>query len=145
MSGDYIVIYEDDSTEDIPDEIVLDVRRLRKALLTQVDIETGVDLYIDNTSSRVGLVGLLVSIVGAVTGLVATYLFASTYPGDWFDGGAVAGQGIRQWTAILAVASGLLLVAGTALTAYGRRVTAFGQLRGFHLVKRTPHAKTDLR
>lgn len=147
MTQDYLVILEEDGEGDqIEDEIVLDVRRMRKQLLTHVDVETAVELEVDNTSSGTGLLGLILSILGALTGLLAVFLFATTYPGDWFDAaGAIAGASVRQATAFTAIVGGLLLVAGTALTAYGRRITAQGRLRGFHLVKKTPHAKTELR
>lgn len=145
MSEGFLVLYEEDEPEDAAgpeDELVLDLRFFRRALRQHVDIETSARIELDNTSSRLGLIGLLLSIVGAVISAAAILLYATTYPERWFDAAdKVSGDGLRTTTALLAMLGGLLLIGGTALTAYGRRVLASGRLEGAHVVAKRPHSR----
>lgn len=145
---EFLVIYEEDRTDDQGDlegdALVLDIRRLKRALHTEIDIETGVSVELSNTSSAMGLIGVIVSFVGAVLGLAATVYFALRYPEAWFVNDEVAGEAVRRLTAILAMAGGLLLILGLVLTIYGRRVTAQGRVDDAHIVEKSAHAHTEL-
>lgn len=144
MTQEFLVIYEEDGEGESGDELVLDVRRLRRALRTEIDIETGVTVDLDNTGSPMGLLGVIVAVVGAIFAAAATLLFATSYPEAWFENDLVAGESVRRITAGLAMVGGLLLIAGMVMTIYGRRVTAHGTVDDAHIIEKSPHARTEL-
>mgnify|MGYP000073640859 CR=1 FL=1 len=148
MSQEFLVIYEEDATGDEgdfeADELVLDIHMLRKAFTKQVDVETRVHIDIEGRSDPVGITGLVVSAIGAVLALAGTFVFATTYPGDWHQGAAVVGSSLRRLTATLFVLGGLSMLAGTILAASGRRVRAQGRVEEAHIVSKEPHAHVEL-
>ncbi len=134
--GDYLVIYEDDSDDATSDELVFDVGQFRHALQHHIDLETNVSLRMDNVANKQGLTGLVLSVLGALVGLLATGIFLATYPGDWFVDGEIANDGLRLLTAGLGAMAAVLLMAGTAMTVYGRQVAAYGGLEGARIVEK---------
>jgi hypothetical protein len=150
MSSDFLVIYEEEDgggpdADDSDDEIVLDIRTLRQAFRHHLDVETGVLVKLHNSSSAGGFLGLILTIIGAIVAIAAVAVFASTYPQDWFKGAELAGYGLRRGTATMATVGGLLMIAGTILTAFGRRVTAHAFIDDAHIVEKSPHARPEMR
>lgn len=148
MAQEYLVIYEEEAGpggDEESDELVLDIHTLRRAFRKEVDVETRVHVDLEGRSDPVGITGLIISGLGAILAIIATFLFATTYPDEWHNGAQVIGGSLRRLVATLFVLGGLSMLAGTILAASGRRVRAQGRVEEAHIVSKEPHAHAELR
>ncbi len=141
---DYLVIYEETDPDGLPtdDGLVLDIESGKSPNLGELDVEQNVSLELSNTRNRVGTAGFSLACLGSALGVGLMGAFAWSYPGDWYSvSGRVAQSGLVQNLILLSILCLLLLVAGTVLTHYGRRIQARGNLSRVRIVEKTPHAR----
>ncbi|MEA3190878.1 MAG: hypothetical protein QOD77_1460 [Thermoplasmata archaeon] len=138
---DYLVIYEEPDPDGLPadDVLVLDIETHQQTR-GEVDVQQKVDLELANTTSRLGTVGFATTILGALAGIATLVTFAYVYPDRYYLATGVDNGAVRL-IVVMATVSLLLLVVGTILTHYGRRIRARGKLSDVRIVEKSPQAK----
>ena len=137
---DFLVVFEEPDPYGLPadDALILDIES-EVVKRGQVDVQQKLDLALTNTTSRLGTFGFILSCVGALLGAILLILFAVNYPAGWYNAnGAVESNLFVKGTLFMAIVTTLILVAGTVLTHYGRRIHARGSLSDVRLVEREP-------
>lgn len=140
--NDYLVIFEEPDPDGLPadDVLVLDIEA-PQGTRGEVDVQQKVDLELANTTSRLGTVGFATTILGALAGVATLVTFAAVYPDRYYLAtGGVDNSAVRLLV-MLAAVSLLLLVVGTILTHYGRRIRARGKLSDVRIVEKSPQPK----
>ncbi|MFO1533194.1 MAG: hypothetical protein ABR562_05795 [Thermoplasmatota archaeon] len=137
---DYLVIYEEPDPYGLPadDTLVLDIQQPTQTR-PEVDVQQKVTFELTNTTSRLGTFGFGVTCCGAVVAVLLMALFAAYYPDQWNDS-----AGTRRTVLFLSVLTIMLLVGGTVLTHYGRRIQARGRLSDVRIVEKTAQNKARL-
>ncbi len=135
---DYLVIYEETDPDGLPadDVLVLDIESASNQR-GEMDVQQKVDIGLTNTTSRAGTAGMIITVLGSLLGAGTLITFASIYPGQWYGGGA----GVVRGTIGLATLALVLLVVGTILTHYGRRIKARGELKDVRIVEKEMQSK----
>ncbi|MEK6986130.1 MAG: hypothetical protein AABX89_07095 [Candidatus Thermoplasmatota archaeon] len=136
---DFLVVFEEPDPYGLPSEdaLILDIESSSNRR-GQVDVQQKLALQLTNTTSRLGTFGFILSSLGALMGLLLLLTFVLVYPQDWYTAeGAVQTTAIVKSLILLAILDVLLLVGGTVLTHYGRRIQARGALSDVRLVERT--------
>lgn len=130
---DYLVIYEEPDPYGLPSDDVLvldiDARTPRRG---EVDVQQKLDLELTNTTSRLGTAGFAATMVGCLLGLVLMVAFAVIYPQDWYSGSATT---VRTMI-LLSVLTIALMIGGTVLTHYGRRIQARSKLSDVRIIEK---------
>ncbi|MEA3144168.1 MAG: hypothetical protein QOG31_1492 [Thermoplasmata archaeon] len=130
---DYLVIYEEPDPFGLPsdDVLVLDIDA-RTPKRGEVDVQQKLDLELTNSTSRLGTAGFGLSMLGCLLGVVLMVMFAVIYPDDWYSGSATT---VRTMI-LLSVATIALMIAGTVLTHYGRRIQARSKLSDVRIIEK---------
>lgn len=130
---DYLVIYEETDPDGLPadDVLVLDIESTSKPR-GEMDVQQKLDIGLTNTTSRAGTAGFIITVLGSVLGAGVLIFFASLYPDQWYSGG----PGVVRTIIGLATLALILLVVGTILTHYGRRIKARGELKDVRIVEK---------
>ena len=130
---DYLVIYEEPDPYGLPSDDVLvldiDARTPRRG---EVDVQQKLDLELTNTTSRLGTAGFGITMVGCLLGIVLMIMFAIIYPQDWYSGSATT---VRTMI-LLSVVTIAMMIAGTVLTHYGRRIQARSKLSDVRIIEK---------
>jgi uncharacterized membrane protein YeaQ/YmgE (transglycosylase-associated protein family) len=137
---DYLVVYEEPDPDGMPadDALLLDIDAGQPVSLGEVDLEQKLDLELTNNTNRLGTVGFVLSILGAVIALVACALFAYAYPDPWYTpSGRVSDSNLIPATVLVGIAGALAMLAGVILTHYGRRIQARGNLSRMRIVEKS--------
>jgi hypothetical protein len=139
---DYLVIFEEPDPYGLPadDTLVLDIEQPNMAR-PEVDVQQKVAIELTNTTSRVGTLGIWTTGAGGLLGAVLMVLFALLYPHDLIGEGS---HGTMRAMILASVLSLVLMVAGTMLTHYGRRIQARGRLSDVRIIEKAPHSKAHL-
>ncbi|MES2154298.1 MAG: hypothetical protein V4510_04105 [bacterium] len=134
---DYLVIYEETDPDGLPadDVLVLDIESSQQQR-GEMDVQQKLDIGLTNTTSRAGTAGFIITVLGSVLGASLLVYFASIYPAEWYRGGSAV-----RTTIALATISLILLVVGTILTHYGRRIKARGELKDVRIVEKESQQK----
>lgn len=144
---DFLVIYEEED-EGLPgdDHLVLDIESPQAPARGELDVQQRLDLELSNTTNRMGTTGFVLSCIGGVLGLGLIIFFLSTYPGHWYDDGGnyVKGGPIKP-TILWGATSLIVLIVGTVLTHYGRRIQARGNLSQVRIVEKASHQRAQIR
>ncbi len=130
---DYLVIYEETDPDGLPadDTLVLDIESASNQR-GEMDVQQKLDIGLTNTTSRAGTAGFIITTIGSLLGIGLLIYFATIYPDQWYGGGAsVVRSTIGGATLAL-----VLLVVGTILTHYGRRIKARGELKDVRIVEK---------
>lgn len=137
---DYLVIFEEPDPYGLPadDTLVLDIEQPDRSR-PEVDVQQKVAIELTNTTSRMGTTGFAVTVLGGVLGIGLMGWFASVYPT-----GLVGHNGVMRAMILLSVASLILMIAGTMLTHYGRRIQARGRLSDVRIVEKSSQSKASL-
>lgn len=135
---DYLVIFEEADTDGLPtdDTLVLDIESPAQKQRGEMDVQQKLDIGLTNTTSRLGTAGFVVTILGTALAAVLMVWFAMVYPGQWYDSKGAVNTGLVRSVALLAVIAVLMLVVGTIMTHYGRRIKARGELRDVRIVEK---------
>ncbi|HEX2066444.1 MAG TPA: hypothetical protein VHI93_06500, partial [Candidatus Thermoplasmatota archaeon] len=138
---DYLVIYEEPDPYGLPsdDVLVLDIDA-RTPKRGEVDVQQKLDLELTNTTSRLGTVGFATTMAGCLLGLSLMVAFALLYPQDWYGGSAST---VRTMI-LLSVACIALMIVGTVLTHYGRRIQASSRLSDVRIIEKASQARAQL-
>ncbi len=142
---DFLVVYEEPDPYGLPteDALILDIEA-NIAKRGQVDVQQKLALELTNTTSRLGTFGFLTACIGSILGLILMITFAVIYPEQWYDAqGAIQRTAIVKSLILLSIVAILLMVTGTVLTHYGRRIQARGNLSDVRLVEREPVASAQ--
>lgn len=130
---DYLVIYEEPDPFGLPSDDVLvldiDARTPRRG---EVDVQQKLSLELTNTTSRLGTAGFATAMAGCLLGVALMVAFALLYPQDWYSGSAST---VRAMI-LLSVACIALMIAGTVLTHYGRRIQASSRLSDVRIIEK---------
>lgn len=131
---DYLVVFEEPDPYGLPsdDVLVLDIDTQRPQR-PEVDVQQKLDLELTNTTSRLGTFGFVVNLVGAAIGVILMIIFPLVYPQDLNSGNA----SVMRFVILTAVFSVALMIAGTVLTHYGRRIQARGQLSDVRIIEKS--------
>ena len=137
---DFLVIYEeyDDGSLPTDDVLVLDVETPKFDKLGEIDVEQQLDLDLSNTASRVGTAGLAITTLGSLLGFGLVAYFMTVYPGSYYTGSGID-AGLVRTLLTLGLLTLLLLLTGTVLTHYGRRIKARANLSAVRLVEKSAH------
>ena len=131
---DYLVIYEEPDPYGLPSDDVLvfdiDARTPKRGA---VDVQQKLDLELTNTTSRLGTAGFAVAMLGCVLGVVLMVMFAIIYPEDWYKAGGATTVRSMILLSVLTIA---LMIAGTVLTHYGRRIQARSRLSDVRIIEK---------
>lgn len=136
---DYLVVYEEPDPDGMPTEdgLLLDIDAGQAVSLGEVNLEQKLDLELNNNATWVGRLGFGLAVLGALFGVGTCIWFWTIYPQEWYlDNGAVSGSWKVPATALFAVGSFLLMLAGVVLTHYGRRIQARGNLSRMRIVEK---------
>jgi hypothetical protein len=130
---DYLVIYEEPDPYGLPsdDVLVLDIDA-RTPKRGEVDVQQKLDLELTNTTSRLGTAGFAASMVGCLLGVGLMVAFAIIYPKDWYSGSAST---VRAMI-LLSVLTIAMMIGGTVLTHYGRRIQARSKLSDVRIIEK---------
>jgi hypothetical protein len=130
---DYLVIYEEPDPFGLPsdDVLVLDIDA-RTPKRGEVDVQQKLDLELTNTTSRLGTAGFATTMAGCLLGVVLMVMFAFIYPDDWYSGSATT---VRTMI-LLSVLTIAMMIAGTVLTHYGRRIQARSKLSDVRIIEK---------
>lgn len=130
---DYLVIYEEPDPYGLPsdDVLVLDIDA-RSPKRGQVDVQQKLDLELTNTTSRLGTLGFATTMLGCVLGIGLMVMFAIIYPQDWYSGSAST---VRTMI-LLSVLTIALMIVGTVMTHYGRRIQARSRLSDVRIIEK---------
>jgi VIT1/CCC1 family predicted Fe2+/Mn2+ transporter len=130
---DYLVIYEEPDPYGLPsdDVLVLDIDA-RTPKRGEVDVQQKLDLELTNSTSRLGTAGFATTMVGCLLGVILMIAFAVIYPQDWYSGSA----GTVRAMILLSVATIALMIVGTVLTHYGRRIQASSRLSDVRIIEK---------
>lgn len=137
---DYLVVYEEPDPDGLhPDDaLLLDIDAGQPVSLGEVDLEQKLDLELSNQTNRVGTLGFVLAIVGAVIALVACALFAAAYPDPWYTtAGVVSDSNLIPATVVIGSIGALAMLGGVILTHYGRRIQARGNLSRMRIVEKS--------
>ncbi len=137
---DFLVVVEEPDPYGLPadDALILDIEAAM-AKRGQVDVQQKLALELTNTTSRLGTFGFLTTCVGSILGAILLIAFAVLYPDQWYDlGGAIERNATVKSFILLSMLAAALMVTGTVLTHYGRRIQARGNLSDVRLVEREP-------
>jgi len=134
---DYLVIYEEADPDGLPadDVLVLDIES-QSNQRGEMDVQQKVDIGLTNTTSRAGTAGFIINVIGSLLGVGVLIAFAMLYPDQWYRGGGAVRSIIS-----LATLTIILLVAGTILVYYGRRIKVRGELKDVRIVEKEPQQK----
>jgi hypothetical protein len=137
---DYLVIYEEPDPYGLPsdDVLVLDIDA-RTPKRGEVDVQQKLDLELTNTTSRLGTAGFATTMVGCLLGIGLMIAFAVIYPQDWYSGSA----GTVRTMILLSVATIALMIAGTVLTHYGRRIQASSRLSDVRIIEKASQSRAS--
>jgi hypothetical protein len=137
---DYLVIYEEPDPYGLPsdDVLVLDIDA-RTPKRGEVDVQQKLDLELTNTTSRLGTAGFATTMLGCVLGLVLMVAFAVIYPQDWYSGSATT---VRTMI-LLSVLTIALMIMGTVLTHYGRRIQARSKLSDVRIIEKASQSRAS--
>lgn len=144
---DFLVIYEEDDDDGLPtdDHLILDVESPKTTTRGKLDVQQKLDLELSNTTNRMGTIGFVLSVVGAFLGFVILIGFALTFPDQWYDdSGATNATTAVRLTTISSVFTLILLIVGTIMTNYGRRIQARGNLTQVRIIEKSAHAKARI-
>lgn len=145
---DFLVIYEEDD-EGLPgdDHLVLDIESPQSPSRGELDVKQRLDLELSNTTSQKGTMGFILTCIGAVLGLGLIAFFLASYPDQWYNqaNGALVRGGPIKPTLLVGIVTILVLLVGTILTHYGRRIQARGNLSQVRIVEKTSQNKAQLR
>jgi hypothetical protein len=132
---DYLVIYEEPDPYGLPsdDVLVLDIDA-RTPKRGEVDVQQKLELELTNTTSRLGTAGYATTLVGCVLGIILMIAFATLYPADWYPPSGSANT-VRAMI-LLSVLTIALMIAGTVLTHYGRRIQARSRLSDVRIIEK---------
>lgn len=137
---DYLVIYEEPDPYGLPSDDVLvldiDARTPRRG---EVDVQQKLDLELTNTTSRLGTAGFATAMLGCLLGVVLMVAFAIIYPQDWYSGSAAT---VRTMI-LLSVATIALMIVGTVLTHYGRRIQASSRLSDVRIIEKQSQSRAS--
>lgn len=136
---DYLVVYEEPDPDGMAmeDGVVLDIDAGSPVSLGEVNLEQKLDLELNNNTTWVGKLGFILAVVGAVFAIATCIWFWVVYPEQWYvANGEVSGDWKVPATALFAVISFLLMLAGVILTHYGRRIQARGNLSRMRIVEK---------
>jgi hypothetical protein len=137
---DFLVVYEEPDPYGLPSEdaLILDIEA-NIAKRGQVDVQQKLDLELTNTTSRLGTFGFVTACVGALLAVLVLITYAIIYPGQWYDAnGLTLASTLVKSVLTLGILAVVLMVGGTVLTHYGRRIQARGALSDVRLVEREP-------
>ncbi|MHB8634472.1 MAG: hypothetical protein ACYDBQ_11010 [Thermoplasmatota archaeon] len=143
---DFLVIYEEDD-EGLPgdDHLVLDIESPQQAARGELDVQQRLDLELSNKTNRMGTTGFAVSCLGGLLGAGLLLFFLVSYPGQWYNAstGAISRAGPLKPTVVVGAITLIMLIVGTLLTHYGRRIQARGNLSQVRIVEKaaTSHAR----
>ena len=140
---DYLVIFEEPDPYGLPadDTLVLDIEQPQTRAFPEVDVQQKVAIELTNTTSRLGTIGFALAIAGGVVALILMVAFAMLYPHGLVGG---ANTGAMRAMILASVLVLVLLVAGTMLTHYGRRIKARGKLSDVRIVEKMPESRASL-
>ncbi len=136
---DYLVVYEEPDPDGMAmeDGVVLDIDAGSPVSLGEVNLEQKLDLELNNNTTWVGRLGFILAVVGAAFATATCIWFWVVYPEQWYvANGEVSGDWKVPATALFAVSSFLLMLAGVILTHYGRRIQARGNLSRMRIVEK---------
>ncbi len=136
---DYLVVYEEPDEDGMTSEdaLLLDIDAGQPVSLGELDVEQKLDLELSNNTNWVGRLGFVLAVVGAIIGFAILGFFGFTYPDSWYtESGEIKATSLVPTTALVAVVSVLLMLAGVVLTHYGRRIQARGQLSRIRIVEK---------
>lgn len=141
---DYLVIFEEPDPYGLPadDTLVLDIEQPQARAFPEVDVQQKVAIELTNTTSRLGTLGFGLAIAGGVVAIILMVAFAMLYPHGLVGGGD--NLGAMRAMILASVLALVLLVAGTMLTHYGRRIKARGRLSDVRIVEKTPGSRASL-
>lgn len=143
---DYLVIFEEPDPDGLPedDSLVLDIEEGR-SLRPEVDVRQIVDLELSNTTNRMGVIGFGVTVLGAIMGMALTLFVLFTYPGSWYDAaGNIRASGAPRLVIPLGAISMLVMIAGTVMTHYGKRIEARGNLSDVRIIEKSSQNRIEL-
>lgn len=131
---DYLVIFEEPDPYGLPadDSLVLAFDQPTQTR-PEVDVQQKVAIELSNITSRAGTVGFAITSLGALMGIGLMVAFNMVYP--WYGAAST-----HRLMILLSVLTLLLLVGGTILTHYGRRIKARGRLSDMRIVEKNPQA-----
>jgi len=137
---DYLVIYEEPDPYGLPadDTLVLDIEQGNQAR-PEVDVRQKVAVELTNTTSRLGTFGFALCSVGAALGAILAIAFAVIFPQDWYGH-----DDVNRTVILLSGLSLVLMIVGTVLTHYGRRIQARGRLSDVRIVEKAPQSTARL-
>lgn len=136
---DYLVVYEEPDPDGMAmeDPLVLDIDAGSPVTLGEVNLEQKLDLELNNNTTWVGKLGFILAVIGAVFAIGTCLWFWAVYPEEWYvPDGSVSGSWKVPATALFAVLSFLMMLAGVILTHYGRRIQARGNLSRMRIVEK---------
>ncbi|MFO1534239.1 MAG: hypothetical protein ABR586_01095, partial [Thermoplasmatota archaeon] len=137
---DYLVIYEEPDPYGLPSDDVLvldiDARTPRRG---EVDVQQKLDLELTNSTSRLGTAGFATTMLGCLLGVVLMVAFAILYPQDWYTGS----PGTVRAMILLSVATIALMIVGTVLTHYGRRIQASSRLSDVRIIEKASQSRAS--
>jgi hypothetical protein len=145
---DFLVIYEEETDDGLPgdDHLILDIEAPKNPARGELDVQQRLDLSLTNSVSRTGSIGFVLSCVGALSGAALLVFFMASYPSQWYnEAGYLNPAGPFKATIAAGTASIGLLIAGTMMTHYGRRIQARGNLSQVRIVEKAAHSKTSMR
>lgn len=137
---DYLVIYEEPDPYGLPsdDVLVLDIDA-RTPKRGEVDVQQKLDLELTNSTSRLGTAGFATTMLGCLLGVVLMVAFAVIYPQDWYTGS----PGTVRAMILLSVATIALMIVGTVLTHYGRRIQASSRLSDVRIIEKQSQSRAS--
>lgn len=144
---DYLVIFDEPDDSGLPsdDSLVLDVDTGPASPRGELDVQQKLDLDLRNDRTRWGTLGFVVCLIGAALGIGLLAAFAVNYPGDYYrENLSINPEPIPTMLA-LAVVSLVLLIVGTIITHYGRRIQARANLTSVRIVEKASSSHATFR
>lgn len=144
---DYLVIYEEPDPYGLPTDetLILGIQEKRRRL-PQVDVRHRVDLHLSNTTNKLGTIGFIVTVLGAVLGVVAILVFATSYPDQWYDDERqLQVSNLAQILTPLGAVATLTMIVGALMTHYGKRIEARGNLAAVRIIEKSPHNRIQIK